>query len=107
MPKYVKAIDIVDGMILAEDIKNRQGYLMLSKGMELGTKHIKVFTTWNIPGVLVESLEDNTPLDPESIYKAKIYLESLMNWECTTPFELDLFQVAVFNIAKNEQNRAK
>lgn len=107
MPKYVKAIDIHDGMILAEDIKNRQGYLMLSKGIELNTRHIKVFTTWNIQGVLIESLEDKIELDPEIINNAKIYLESLMNWECKKPIELDLFEVSVYNIARNEQSREK
>lgn len=109
MPNYVKAIDLIDGMVLAEDIKNRQGYLMLSKGIVLMEKHKKVFQTWNIPGVLVESAEDNIVIDPVYFNKAKLYLESVMTWQCSHPVELDMFDVAVKNLAsklsRNEQSR--
>jgi len=107
MPKYVQADKIEDGMILYEDLTNRQGYLMLSKGMVLGIKHKKVFQTWNIQGVLVESEEDDLEIDPQFVNDAKIYLESLMSWQCSLPLELDLFDTAIKNIAKNEQNIAK
>lgn len=107
MPKYIKINDIEDGMILAEDIMNRQGYLMFSKGMELKTSHKKVFITWNIAGVLVGDLEDNVELDADIVLKAKTYLDSIMMWKCSLPIELDLYECAVYNIARDEQNRGK
>jgi hypothetical protein len=100
MPAYVATDNITEGMILAEDIKNKQGILMLSKGLLLGERHKKVLKTWFITGVLIESLEDNVDLPPEIVSAAKTQLESYMDWECTIPIEKDLFESSVIKLAK-------
>lgn len=105
MPSYFKIDDIQDGMILAADIKNRQGSLMFAKGMELLERHKKIFLTWNINGVLVEGYDDNVEISPEKLASAKQLLELLMDFECSLPIELDLFNTAVINIATNEHSR--
>jgi hypothetical protein len=107
MASYVKIEEIKEGMVLAEDIKNRQGYLMLAKGVELGERHKKIFTTWSIPGVLVEGLEDLVEISPEELSAAKAILEALMDFECSLPIEIDLFNAAVINIANNEHSRTE
>ncbi len=107
MSSYVKIDEIIDGMILAEDIKNRQGALMFARGMELSERHKRIFITWNIAGVLIDGIEDNVELSPEELTVAKQFLESLMDFECSLPIELDLFNAAVINIATNEHSRTE
>jgi hypothetical protein len=41
------------GMILAEDVKDVQGRLLLANGRPIGPEHIRVFKIWGIPQVEV------------------------------------------------------
>jgi hypothetical protein len=107
MVTYIATADIQDGMILAEDIKNRQGYLMLSKGVHLKDSHKKTLQTWNIAGVLIDTDEVEVEISSELLTATKEKLESLMDWECSLPIELDLFDTSIKKIAKDELSRTK
>ena len=39
---------IEPGMVLADDLKDRNGRFLLTKGVELTTKHLKVIKTWGV-----------------------------------------------------------
>lgn len=40
--------NIEPGMVLADDVADRQGRTLLKAGVELTEKHIKVFKTWGV-----------------------------------------------------------
>lgn len=48
------------GMILADEVKNRQGRPLLPAGTEISAKHIKIFKTWGVSQVNIEG-DDTTP----------------------------------------------
>lgn len=64
--------DIRPGMILAGEVKDRNGRVLLAAGQEITEKHLKIFKTWgvtdaNIQGASQEDMvaQDLAEVDPE------------------------------------------
>lgn len=104
MANYILVNEIKDGMILAEGIVNNFGQTLLPAGANLTEKHIKLFKTWNITGVMVKSNngedDDDAELSPELVMKAKEKLKKRMTWSPRNNLEYDLFEMAVIKLVK-------
>jgi hypothetical protein len=64
--------DIKPGMVLAAEVKDRAGRVLLASGQEITEKHLKIFKTWgvtdaNIEGASQEDMvsQDLVDVDPE------------------------------------------
>jgi HD-like signal output (HDOD) protein len=69
---------IEPGMMLASDLKDRNGRFLLSKGVELSTKHLKVIKTWGVVEADIEGLtakdvdeKQTAHIDPNILEAAK------------------------------------
>ena len=54
------------GMILADDVTDRQGRPLIKAGVEIRDKHIKIFKTWGIGQVNILG-DDDTPAPQDFI----------------------------------------
>lgn len=63
------AVDNLEvGMVLAADVKDRNGRMLLGAGAELTQKHLVIFRTWGIDEVDIAGIdyaETETPLPAE------------------------------------------
>lgn len=62
MPK-VSLKEIATGMVLAADITNRNGMVLLKQGVSISDRHINVLKTWGITHVDIEGNGNETPID--------------------------------------------
>lgn len=56
------------GMVLAQDVRDRTGRLLLGAGAELGEKHLTIFRTWGIAEADIAGVDEGDaapPLPPE------------------------------------------
>lgn len=79
------AIDNIEtGMVLASDVHDRSGRMLLGAGAELTQKHLVIFRTWgvleaDIAGMGSEDAADLIPadIDPQELAAAEQALEPL------------------------------
>ncbi|MCK4503748.1 MAG: hypothetical protein KAU22_12000 [Desulfuromonadales bacterium] len=50
---------LTPGMVLAEDIKSKNGRLLITHGMELTEKHLLILRTWGVQEVVIATGIDN------------------------------------------------
>ncbi|MFY8162567.1 MAG: hypothetical protein ACOVNU_14625 [Candidatus Kapaibacteriota bacterium] len=101
MAIYVLVNEIIDGMILSEPIVNNFGQTLLPFGAILSEKHIRIFRTWNITGVMIKSdQDDDTELSPELQVLARERLRKRMGWLPRNAIEKDLVDMAVIKLIK-------
>jgi hypothetical protein len=102
MARYVLINEITDGMVLSEPIVNTFGQTLLPFGAELVEKHIKIFKTWNITGLMIKSENDETDdeITPEQKYFAIERLRKRMSWAPKNLLEKDLIEMAIYKIIK-------
>jgi len=62
-------------MILSSDVKDRGGRALLKAGVELSEKHLKIFKTWGITHIEVES-DETTTTSLQAIINAHPELEA-------------------------------
>ncbi len=61
----VRIRNLKTGMVLADDVKDIKGRLLLPKGRPIGPEHIRIFKIWGIPQVpVLESPQDES--EPEA-----------------------------------------
>ena len=58
--------DLKDGMVLASEVKNKHGNVLLKKGDALKEKHIMLLKSWGITGADIEGV------DREQVEKSEI-----------------------------------
>ena len=54
----VNIAQIEPGMVLAVDLKDRNGRFLLAKGVELSTKHLKIMKTWGVVEADIEGVTE-------------------------------------------------
>ena len=76
--------DITPGMILAQDVEDSQGRVLLRGGMELTERHIRIMKTWgvvdaDIKDISSQEAEDQSmaQLDPVLLKKAELKADQL------------------------------
>jgi hypothetical protein len=52
------------GLILAADVKNSHGQLLIKKGVEISERHIRVLKSWGVVDVQAEGIGQETESDP-------------------------------------------
>jgi HD-like signal output (HDOD) protein len=89
------------GMVLADDVRDIKGRLLLMKGNPVGTEHIRIFKMWGIPQVEVAGMPGEAeaavaPVDPAWLTTVTRETEAL--FVCTDrahPAVREIFQQAV------------
>lgn len=83
--------DIRAGMILAGDVKDRNGRVLLAAGQEISDKHLKIFKMWgvtdaDIQGVVQEDMaaQDMASVDPAVYQEAEQATAELFRHADTT-----------------------
>jgi len=70
----VKVDKLIQGVVLAEDVRDANARLLLAKGQEVGEQHIRIMKMWGIFEVQVEGQDvddhvDEEPVDSEHLAK--------------------------------------
>jgi len=101
--KIIKLKDILPGMILAKDVKDRTGRVLLIAGNRLSENHTKIFRAWGVTEICTES--DASPKDPEKkkvdtespVYKKaeKELRELFRHTDMKNPVVKELFQLSL------------
>lgn len=97
------AIELIEtGMVLAGDVRDRSGRMLLGAGAELTPKHLVIFRTWgvleaDIVGYGNEDAVDQTPsdIDPLELEAAKAAIAPLFRHTNNThPAIIELIRLA-------------
>jgi len=67
----IKIKDLQEGKILASDVRDQNGMLILSQGREITGKHIHIFKAWGIPEVDIERVAEEEITAPHAENIAK------------------------------------
>ena len=90
------------GMILAAPILNRYGQVLLSTGVELMPRHLKMFRTWGIKLITVKGEEFEEAVITEGLKsKAEEIFLRRISWKVKSDFEKGLFEMGVRKILLN------
>lgn len=95
------------GMVLAADVTDANGRLLLSMGQPVAAKHLKIFKMWGVPEVRVQhggggETEDLNPLDPEAMRRvAEALKPSFSDNDLTHPAVAEIFRQAVIHRSRN------
>ena len=101
-------------MILAQDVRDRSGRILLSAGAEIAEKHIRIFQSWGVTELGVRDAADLTPvswpsvdeIDPRRLENAKEEAQRLFcNTDLRVPFMQELFNLVVNRLALSESRR--
>ena len=89
------------GQILAEEVRDINGRLLLASGNEIQSNHIRIFKIWGIPEVNVAGTppaknEIDPMLDPELVERAKEYMKYIFSHaDMEHPVIEEIFKIAV------------
>ncbi len=89
------------GMVLANDVKDRNGRILLASGSEITEKHLRIFKMWGILAVPVLGEEREEPpchapseVDPDRLRKAESTVAQLFSLnDLDHPFIKELFRL--------------
>jgi hypothetical protein len=95
--------DVKPGMILAKDLRDRSGLILLSAGHEITEKHLKILRMWGImeaeiEGVTREETISRTisQIDPVLLREAEIQVrEQFRHADLSNPFVNELFRLLI------------
>ncbi|MBI5427091.1 MAG: hypothetical protein HZA02_02295 [Nitrospinae bacterium] len=101
----LKIAQLKPGMVLAQDVKDLNGRVLLSSGNRLSEKHVKIFKTWGITEVAIERADESMksgekPLsgnvDEKAIEKMRQEMNSLFrHTDIKHPAIRELFNLCV------------
>lgn len=91
-------------MVLADDVINKIGQIVLPSGAILNERHKKSLQRFNIS--VIKIISEDVQIDREQIQEEKKLLLSFMDWAPRNKNETDLLEAACMFLAqKNETNR--
>lgn len=101
--KFIKLKDILPGMILAKDVKDLSGRVLLIAGNRLSENHTKIFRSWGITEICTESEvaskdPEKKTIDTESpeYKKAEKELQDLFRYtDMNNPVVKEMFQLSL------------
>jgi hypothetical protein len=103
MAKVISIDNIEDGMILQEPVVNNYGQTLIGAGATLSAKHKNTFKTWNILTVIIQSddtEDEGFAISEELLVSASVRLKERMKWEPRNQFENELFDMGVYQLAR-------
>ncbi|HTS87527.1 MAG TPA: hypothetical protein VMG41_03470 [Gemmatimonadales bacterium] len=88
------------GMVLAENVHDAQGRLLIPEGTELTDRHLRAFQLWGIPGVRVRQSDfEQTPVrapSPECLRQAEAAVRARFGAaDLSHPMLSELFRICV------------
>ena len=99
------AVELLEpGMIIASDVRDRSGRMLLGAGSELTAKHVFIFRTWGVTDADIQGVEamerhDDLPpeVDPAELKTAMESLEPLFcHANLEHPAMAELLRIAAF-----------
>lgn len=92
---------IKSGMILAGDVRDRTGRVLLSAGSEVTEKHLRIFKMWGILSVQIQGeereespLREDAEIDPARLKEAESRVSELFHHnDLHHPFIKELFRL--------------
>jgi len=102
--KTIKILEIEKGMELAEPVKNLYGQTLLAAGSTLTEEHFKIFKTWGIESVTINSEEEKPTIDLTTNldFETMAILKKRINWNPINEHEADLYNLAVQTISNKK-----
>jgi hypothetical protein len=100
----IVALDNLEtGMVLAAEVHDRSGRLLLGAGTELNQKHLVIFRTWGVAEVNIAGADDSdghavlpSDVSQEELERAEKMLEPLFRLAGTeNPVMKEIFNIAV------------
>lgn len=87
--------DLEAGMVLADEVRDQQGRLLMPSGTELTDRHLRAFQMWGIMTVRIRSGDGTepaeTPLSPEALAAGRaVVLDRLRDTDPAHPFIAEL-----------------
>jgi putative nucleotidyltransferase with HDIG domain len=79
----VRTKKLKPGMVIADDVRDIKGRLLLARGKPIGADHIRIFKIWGIPQVEIAGVPEDedaaasAPIDPAWLEAARQETESL------------------------------
>ena len=98
---YVSIDQLKPGMVLATDVTDTNGRLLLSEGQSIARKHLSIFKMWGVPEVQVKHAgegepENNHTLNPEAMRRvAEMLKPTFADNDLTHPAVAEIFRQAV------------
>ena len=98
--------DLEAGMVLADEIRDQQGRLLMPAGTELTTRHLRAFQLWGILSVRITSGDTGAepaepPLTPEELEAGRaLVLARLRDTDPSHPFIAELVQLCTVREAR-------
>lgn len=101
--------DARPGMVLAADVKDRRGRLLLTAGREVTTHALRVFRMWGVTEVEVVGCEppaaDDGPADLVRLEAARAHLAECFRYaDRAHPAIVELFELAAHRLAHQEDH---
>ena len=101
--RIIKLKDILPGMVLAKDVKDRTGRVLLIAGNRLSENHTKIFQAWGITEVCTEPTDSQKGSEKKTVdiespaYKeAEKELRDLYRYtDMNNPVVSELFQLSL------------
>lgn len=102
--------DLAEGMILKSDVHDRSGRLLLCSGVELDTKHLRMFRMWGISEANIVGVDDQAggtllvaDVDPERLTLVENEMRLLFrNADLSYPAMGELFRLCLLRKVHNE-----
>ncbi len=102
----IRVTSLKPGMILAEDVKDVRGRLLLAGGRPVGAEHIRIFKIWGIPQVEIKGAagakekEAAIPIDPRVIERLNAAAEKIFrHTDRKHPAVNEMFNLAILHRA--------
>jgi len=96
--------DLEPGMVLAENVNDAQGRLLVPQGTELTERHLRAFQLWGVLGVRVRGAEGEEPptppISPEHLAQAEARIRArFRTTDVTHPMLAELLSICVLREA--------
>lgn len=102
MAKLINTDNIEDGMVIAKDVLNNNGFVIVPAGMKVTDRHKRVLKTWNVSQVYVVDGEsdDNPPIITTEIRELCIQsIKQKVRWLPELDIEHDLIESIIHRLS--------
>lgn len=102
MAKLINTNSIEEGMVIAKDVLNNNGFVIIPAGMKLTDRHRRVLKTWNVSQLYVvdEEADDNPPIITTEIREICIQsIKQKIHWLPELEIENDLIESVIQRLA--------
>lgn len=110
MAAIINTEKITEGMVVAKDVLNSSGFVLIPAGTALTERHKRVLITWDVNNIsIVDGKGNETPnLISEEVREMSLEaIRSKIKWFPNYPIEHDLIESAILRLASLNLNRGE